>query len=73
MGKNIRSNHRAASIQWGPWKGAGMVDKSLAQVYEDSGIQMISIEEGVSAFMQEWYALDEIKTLVSLRSWPFKL
>jgi acyl transferase domain-containing protein/NAD(P)H-dependent flavin oxidoreductase YrpB (nitropropane dioxygenase family)/NAD(P)-dependent dehydrogenase (short-subunit alcohol dehydrogenase family) len=66
--------YSARSIQWGPWRGAGMVDMSLAQVYEDRGVQMISLEEGVTAFMDEWSTLSEPgMNPVALRTWPFSI
>ena len=34
--------------------GAGMVDESLAKLYESRGLRMISLREGRAAFVDEW-------------------
>ena len=71
---------KALSIQWGPWQGAGMVDESLANIYAQKGLKMISLQEGAQVFVHEWQNLhsvldDDMKqaTNVVLRSWPFSL
>jgi len=40
------------SINWGPWEG-GMVTPELKKVYEDRHIQIIPLQEGAHAFVQE--------------------
>jgi acyl transferase domain-containing protein/NAD(P)H-dependent flavin oxidoreductase YrpB (nitropropane dioxygenase family)/NADP-dependent 3-hydroxy acid dehydrogenase YdfG len=44
---------RVLSIDWGPWKGAGMVDPALEREYARRGVGLIDVEEGVRAFLDE--------------------
>ncbi len=44
---------RVVTINWGPWKGAGMVSASLEQEYDKRGIAMIPLEEGAACFVDE--------------------
>lgn len=40
-------------INWGPWKGTGMVTPALEKEYERRGISMIPLAEGMEMFMNE--------------------
>ncbi|BAV04110.1 Acyl transferase domain-containing protein [Filimonas lacunae] len=40
-------------INWGPWKGTGMVTPTLEKEYERRGISMIPLAEGMEMFMDE--------------------
>jgi len=40
-------------INWGPWKGTGMVTPTLEKEYERRGISMIPLAEGMEIFMNE--------------------
>jgi len=44
---------RMLSINWGPWRGAGMVTAELAREYERRGIGLISAEAGIDSLLQE--------------------
>jgi acyl transferase domain-containing protein/NAD(P)H-dependent flavin oxidoreductase YrpB (nitropropane dioxygenase family)/NAD(P)-dependent dehydrogenase (short-subunit alcohol dehydrogenase family) len=62
---------QACSIQWGPWKGTGMVSDSLLKFYEKQGIRFIQLSEGATAFaFESQYAFSNPSGIVC-RSWPF--
>ena len=69
---------RARSIQWGPWRGAGMVRPALLRHYERAQMRLLSLEEGTEALQEEWVSLmvdSDAQTgrdTVLLRAWPFK-
>lgn len=44
---------KVTSINWGPWKGAGMVSASLEKEYDKRGIAMIPLEDGLESFVNE--------------------
>ncbi|WP_245562230.1 type I polyketide synthase [Niabella aurantiaca] len=44
---------RVTAINWGPWKGAGMVSPSLENEYNRRGIALIPLEEGLESFVNE--------------------
>jgi len=44
---------RVFSINWGPWRGAGMVSPELAREYTRRGVDMIDPEAGVASFLDE--------------------
>ncbi|MBZ4192502.1 type I polyketide synthase [Niabella beijingensis] len=48
-----RIKGRVTSINWGPWKGAGMVSPSLEKEYIKRGIAMIPLEDGLESFVNE--------------------
>lgn len=48
-----RLQGKVISINWGPWKGAGMVSSSLEKEYERRGIGLIPLEEGIETFINE--------------------
>jgi NAD(P)-dependent dehydrogenase (short-subunit alcohol dehydrogenase family) len=58
MDKLARQLHGAVegqvlSINWGPWRGAGMVKKELEREYDRRGIGLIPAGAGVESFLQE--------------------
>lgn len=48
-----KSDVRLLTINWGPWKGAGMVSDTLAKEYEKRKISMIPLLQGSGCFMDE--------------------
>lgn len=44
---------RVLSINWGPWRDAGMVSPELAREYARRGIGLIDPEAGVASFLDE--------------------
>ncbi len=44
---------RVLSINWGPWRDAGMVSPELAREYAKRGIELIDPEAGVASFLDE--------------------
>jgi acyl transferase domain-containing protein/NAD(P)H-dependent flavin oxidoreductase YrpB (nitropropane dioxygenase family) len=44
---------RVLSINWGPWRGAGMVSPELAREYDRRGIGLIEPEHGIARFFDE--------------------
>ncbi|NQD72613.1 SDR family NAD(P)-dependent oxidoreductase, partial [Sphingobacterium shayense] len=61
---NKRINGRAISINWGPWKGAGMVSPALEAEYARRGISLIPLEEGKRAFLNELMYGTESQVLI---------
>lgn len=43
---------RVVCLNWGPWQG-GMVSEDLRRLYAEAGIELISVAEGVAAFLAE--------------------
>jgi NAD(P)-dependent dehydrogenase (short-subunit alcohol dehydrogenase family) len=43
---------RAVCLNWGPWQG-GMVSEELRRLYQAEGVELISVEQGVTAFLNE--------------------
>jgi NAD(P)-dependent dehydrogenase (short-subunit alcohol dehydrogenase family) len=50
---NKRINGKVMSINWGPWKGAGMVSPTLEKEYERRGISLIPLQHGREIFLNE--------------------
>ncbi len=50
---NGRSGCKVLAINWGPWKGAGMVDASLEREYARRGIPLIPLDNGADWFVRE--------------------
>ncbi|MBK8726036.1 MAG: SDR family NAD(P)-dependent oxidoreductase [Holophagaceae bacterium] len=50
---NLRLRGRILSINWGPWRDAGMVSAELAREYARRGIDLIDPESGVACFFDE--------------------
>ncbi|MBB6498059.1 type I polyketide synthase [Pedobacter cryoconitis] len=46
-------NGKVMSINWGPWKGAGMVSPTLEKEYERRGIALIPLQDGMETFLNE--------------------
>jgi len=44
---------KVISINWGPWRGAGMVSPSLEREYERRGISLIPLNDGRETFVNE--------------------
>ena len=44
---------KVISINWGPWKGTGMVSPSLEREYERRGIPLIPLRDGMETFVNE--------------------
>ena len=55
---------KVMSINWGPWKGAGMVSPSLEKEYERRGISMIPLDEGMETFLNEMKYGNEPQVLI---------
>lgn len=55
---------KVMSINWGPWKGAGMVSPSLEKEYERRGISMIPLDEGMETFLNEMKYGKESQVLI---------
>lgn len=47
------SGVRTIAINWGPWKGKGMIDHSLEQDFIRRGVTLIPLREGAKAFLDE--------------------
>ncbi len=48
-----RLKGKVIAINWGPWKGAGMVSASLEKEYERRGISLIPLRDGAETFVNE--------------------
>ncbi|GAA0548673.1 type I polyketide synthase [Chitinophaga japonensis] len=46
-------NAKVMAINWGPWKGTGMVSPSLEKEYERRGIALIPLPDGMETFIDE--------------------
>lgn len=55
---------RVTAINWGPWKGAGMVSASLEKEYDRRGIAMIPLEDGLERFVEELKYGNESQVLI---------
>ncbi|HEY8916796.1 MAG TPA: KR domain-containing protein, partial [Chitinophaga sp.] len=44
---------KVMAINWGPWKGTGMVSPSLEKEYERRGIALIPLGDGMETFIDE--------------------
>ncbi|MCX2453793.1 SDR family NAD(P)-dependent oxidoreductase [Pedobacter sp. PLR] len=55
---------KVTAINWGPWKGAGMVSASLEKEYERRGISMIPLQEGMESFLNELKYGNESQVLI---------
>ncbi|UOU97028.1 SDR family NAD(P)-dependent oxidoreductase [Chryseobacterium daecheongense] len=50
---NKKLKGKVISINWGPWKGAGMVSPTLETEYERRGISLIPLDQGKEIFLNE--------------------
>jgi NAD(P)-dependent dehydrogenase (short-subunit alcohol dehydrogenase family) len=67
---NKRLKGKVISINWGPWKGAGMVSSSLENEYERRGISLIPLEEGKELFLNEIkYGTESQVLIMSGKNW----
>ncbi|WP_264524417.1 type I polyketide synthase [Flavobacterium sp. N502536] len=67
---NKRLKGKVISINWGPWKGAGMVSTSLENEYERRGISLIPLEEGKELFLNEIkYGTESQVLIMSGKNW----
>jgi hypothetical protein len=48
-----RLKAKVMAINWGPWKGTGMVSPSLEKEYERRGIALIPLSDGMETFVDE--------------------
>lgn len=48
-----RINAKVLTVNWGPWKGAGMVSSALEGEFEKRGISLIPLEDGAKYFVNE--------------------
>lgn len=55
---------KVLAINWGPWKGAGMVSPSLEKEYERRGIALIPLNEGKELFLNEMKYGEESQVLI---------
>jgi len=55
---------RVMAINWGPWKGAGMVSSTLEKEYERRGISLIPLESGKETFANEIKYGEESRVLI---------
>jgi NAD(P)-dependent dehydrogenase (short-subunit alcohol dehydrogenase family)/acyl carrier protein len=44
---------RTIAFNWGPWKGAGMVNESLEQEFRRRGVAFLKLDEGSAFFVNE--------------------
>jgi NAD(P)-dependent dehydrogenase (short-subunit alcohol dehydrogenase family) len=44
---------RAVAFNWGPWKGAGMVNAGLEQEFRKRGVAFLELDEGGDFFVNE--------------------
>ncbi|MDR2122916.1 MAG: SDR family NAD(P)-dependent oxidoreductase [Flavobacteriaceae bacterium] len=50
---NGKTETRILTINWGPWKGAGMVSSALESEYVKRGIALIPLKQGAREFINE--------------------
>lgn len=55
---------KVLAINWGPWKGAGMVSDTLEKEYERRGISLIPLEDGMETFVNELKYGNESQVLI---------
>jgi acyl transferase domain-containing protein/NAD(P)-dependent dehydrogenase (short-subunit alcohol dehydrogenase family) len=48
-----RPELRAVAFNWGPWKGAGMVNEGLEQEFRKRGVAFLQLDEGSAFFVDE--------------------
>jgi hypothetical protein len=51
--QRLRPDIRAIVFNWGPWKGAGMVNEGLEMEFRKRGISFIEPDKGYSFFVSE--------------------
>lgn len=55
---------QVTAINWGPWKGAGMVSPELEKEYERRGIPLIPLQAGTESFVNELKYGQESQVLI---------
>ena len=55
---------KVMAINWGPWKGAGMVSPTLEKEYQRRGIAMIPLQDGMETFLNELKYGNESQVLI---------
>jgi acyl transferase domain-containing protein/NAD(P)H-dependent flavin oxidoreductase YrpB (nitropropane dioxygenase family)/NAD(P)-dependent dehydrogenase (short-subunit alcohol dehydrogenase family)/acyl carrier protein len=55
---------KVMAINWGPWKGAGMVSSTLEKEYERRGIALIPLQDGMELFLNELKYGNESQVLI---------
>jgi acyl transferase domain-containing protein/NAD(P)H-dependent flavin oxidoreductase YrpB (nitropropane dioxygenase family)/NAD(P)-dependent dehydrogenase (short-subunit alcohol dehydrogenase family) len=55
---------KVTAINWGPWKGTGMVSPSLEKEYERRGIPLIPLKDGMEMFVNELKYGNESQVLI---------
>jgi NADP-dependent 3-hydroxy acid dehydrogenase YdfG len=68
-GSRAGSSLRVRSIAWGPWSGAGMVGPDLERLYRERGIDLITVEAGVQAFLDELGSGVEPHVILTAGGW----
>jgi len=61
---NKKTNARILTINWGPWKGAGMVSDTLEEEFKKRGVSLIPLKEGAECFVNELKYGTESRVLV---------
>ncbi|HJT73963.1 MAG TPA: SDR family NAD(P)-dependent oxidoreductase, partial [Chitinophaga sp.] len=62
LNKTIKG--KVTAINWGPWKGTGMVSPSLEKEYERRGIALIPLKAGIETFVNELKYGNESQVLI---------
>ncbi|SFE77110.1 polyketide-type polyunsaturated fatty acid synthase PfaA [Chitinophaga sp. CF118] len=55
---------KVIAINWGPWKGTGMVSPTLEKEYERRGIPLIPLKDGMEIFVNELKYGNESQVLI---------
>jgi malonyl CoA-acyl carrier protein transacylase/NAD(P)-dependent dehydrogenase (short-subunit alcohol dehydrogenase family) len=55
---------KVTAINWGPWKGTGMVSPTLEKEYERRGIPLIPLKAGMEVFVNELKYGNESQVLI---------
>lgn len=67
---NKKLKGKVISINWGPWKGAGMVSSTLETEYERRGISLIPLDQGKEIFLNEIkYGTESQVLIMSGNNW----
>lgn len=62
LNKTIKG--KVTAINWGPWKGTGMVSPALEKEYERRGIALIPLKAGIETFVNELKYGNESQILI---------
>jgi NAD(P)-dependent dehydrogenase (short-subunit alcohol dehydrogenase family) len=61
---NLKPDLRVLAVNWGPWKGAGMVSDSMEAEFAKRGVSLIPLKEGGAYFVNELKYGTASRTLV---------